>query len=402
MNNKKTLKLNTLIKQGETRSMETKLKKLLPIAGIVCGLCATLNAADNMQNGSSSMMQQGSDETRFREITPNAGPRVTNGADVFLTADFIYWTARQDGLAYAYTGADTTISSSLASSVPSKGTTYYPPRKFDPGFKVGVGLNLGHDGWDTYLEYTWFHSNHSNTQTSGSAAYQRLIPVFPVAFEGHISSNAFDVELLNYDSMKSSWKLRFNNFDLELGRNFYISQYLTLRPHVGLKGNWYTQNYHVTGTSPFLGDTALNFGYDYGATDYAKGRFKQSWWGVGIRAGMDTAWYFDKNWSIFGDWALSALWGRFNVSRKAQYGGDFGQTTSTVSTVLWNENSFHTVKGVAEFQLGLRFDYWFSDDDYHFGLSAAWEEQLWINQNQIARPGDLGFQGFTLKARFDF
>ncbi|NDE82432.1 MAG: hypothetical protein EB051_02290, partial [Chlamydiia bacterium] len=31
-------------------------------------------------------------------ITPPVSPRVTHGADIFISADFIYWYAQQDGL----------------------------------------------------------------------------------------------------------------------------------------------------------------------------------------------------------------------------------------------------------------------------------------------------------------
>ncbi len=382
--------------------MKTKLSKLLPVAGVVCGLCSTLNAADNMQHGSSSMMHQSSDETRFREITPNAGPRVTNGADVFLTADFIYWTVRQDGLRYAYCGVDVTTSSSTASSV-NQGQSFYPPTRFDPGFKVGAGLNLGHDGWDVYLEYTWFHSNHSNGATSGTASDQRLVPAFPIAWGSHSSSDVYDTDLLNFDRFAASYRMRFNNFDLELGRNYYISQYLTLRPHVGLKGNWYNVDYVVTAYGPRIGDTPVNSGgYGYDDILSARATIEQNWWGIGIRTGLDTAWYFDKNWSIFGDFAFSTLYGRFSTPRRDTLRGDFSSTTPVISTVGNVANSWHTVKSVAETQLGLRFDYWFSDDDYHFGLSAAWEIQSWINHGELRGGGDIGFQGFTLKARFDF
>ena len=34
----------------------------------------------------------------YQDVTPSAGPRVINGAGVFLTADYIYWTARQNNL----------------------------------------------------------------------------------------------------------------------------------------------------------------------------------------------------------------------------------------------------------------------------------------------------------------
>jgi len=39
-----------------------------------------------------------------RSVTPDAGPRVQNGYDLTTTVDFIWWKARQDGLAYATSG----------------------------------------------------------------------------------------------------------------------------------------------------------------------------------------------------------------------------------------------------------------------------------------------------------
>lgn len=384
--------------------MKTKLKKLLPVAGVVCGFSSLLNAAQDdksMQHQNQSMMRQNTqhtngDDTNFRQITPNAGPRVTNGADVFVTADFIYWTARQDSLAFAYTGVDPSVSDAVASPVDSRGTRYTAPRKYEPGFKVGLGLNLGHDGWDVFLEYTWFRSNNTDTATAGALPYQRLVPATVAV------PSSLNFDLLTVTNGTGSWRFRFNNFDLELGRNFYVSQYLTLRPHIGLKGNWINQYFDGTGTGFWFGDTPIDdLGYGYGSISSATINRSQKWWGVGIRSGIDTAWYFDKNWSIFGDFALSGLWGRFNTSAKATVVGTYGTPELGSSVPAWIGANYHTVKYVGEFQLGLRFDYWFSDDDYHFGLSAAWEVQSWINHNQMTFT-DLGLQGLTIKARFDF
>lgn len=139
--------------------MENKLGRFLSYAAMA--VCLTTGAyADQMEDQNDTQMNRSSsDAVNFREITPNAGPRVTNGVDVFITADFIYWTSREEGLAFARSGiAD--YSEAIALGNTKLGNTYYPKSKFSPGFKVGVGLNLGHDGWDTYLNYTWFH-NHS-------------------------------------------------------------------------------------------------------------------------------------------------------------------------------------------------------------------------------------------------
>ncbi|MEI8300478.1 MAG: Lpg1974 family pore-forming outer membrane protein, partial [Chlamydiota bacterium] len=166
-----------------------------------------------------------------------------------------------------------------------------------------------------------------------------------------------------------------------------------------LKGAWYNQHYYVNYSNFLEPDIAT----EVSAT---RMKIKQSFWGVGVRTGLDASWFFDKNWSLFGSTSLSALWGRFNVTRQ-----DFATTLphNVVYRTCDVRSDFHTIKPVAEFQLGLRYDYWFSDDDYHFGVQAAWEEQLWFNQNQFfelnqawGSNGDLGLQGFTIDFRFDF
>ena len=46
-----------------------------------------------------------SDDQIDHTITPNAGPRVAAGADIFITASFLWWTAHEDGLGYVGSGA---------------------------------------------------------------------------------------------------------------------------------------------------------------------------------------------------------------------------------------------------------------------------------------------------------
>lgn len=378
--------------------MNMKIRKLLPILAIACGFFTPLSA-DVTQNSDQMIHRSSSDEMHFREITPNAGPRVTNGIDVFITGDFIYWTARQDGLGYARSGVSD-FDTALTFGNASPGGTITPNFKFSPGFKAGIGLNLGHDGWDTYLNYTWLHSGHSSSVSTSNTDSAGYIPLWLPASIGSPNEHSFFIlnTFVNVGKASGRWALSFNNFDLDLGRNFYLSQYLTFRPHIGLKGSWYTQNYTVNYSNYLEPDIA-------NTVHSAKLHIKQTFWGIGVRTGLDASWYFDKNWSIFGDTSLSGLWGRFNTHRQ-DFATQIGGSTLTVVNTNFN---FHTVKPVIEFQLGLRYDYWFSDDEYHFGIEAAWEEQLWLNHNQFfdtlqgyGHHGDLILQGFTLDVRFDF
>ncbi len=377
--------------------MKSPLKKLLPLAGVIGCLSSSLLLAATQYGGHDSgsccpppkkpdpcnpcdPCNEVLDRTRvfagcdYREITPCAGPRVACGADLFVTVDFIYWRSGMDGLAYATTGNGANI----APANPGTGSVRHPDFGWDPGFKIGLGYNLGHDCWDIFAEYTYLRPSASD---SVSNTAQTLVSLW-----------SFDnVNTTPLASARGSWDLDFNVVDLELGRNYFISRYLTLRPHFGLKGTWMCNDF-ATSNVDFADNTIVN-------------RFTvgQDYWAVGLRTGLDTVWYFNKYFGIFGDFALSAIWGEFDVTRRER------ATTAGVITSQSNyNNDFYSLKEVFEIVLGLQGDIWFSDDSFHLGFNAGWEMQYWPDQNQYfklseeAAHGDLFFMGLTLGVRFDF
>ncbi|MBI3211392.1 MAG: MOMP family protein, partial [Simkania negevensis] len=292
-----------------------------------------------------------------------------NGIDAFITADYLFWTARVDGCGYAFTGA------ANGGANPPKGSVQHPDWEWKSGFKGGLGLDLPHDGWDLYCQYTYFHS-----QACDAAEGNTLQPLWNIGNTFSISPTS------TINQARVKWKLKFNAVDLELGRNYFISRFLTLRPHIGLKGSWQDQNYRVH-YQLAQGQSVLTMAS------------KQEFWGIGLRGGLKSGWYLNKNFSVYGDLAIGALWSQFSIDRQ-----DSG------STILLNtNNNFHTIKAILEFGLGLRAEIWAFEERYHFLLQAGWEEQIWINQNNLMKltfeessQGDLILQGFTIKARFDF
>ena len=71
------------------------MKRFIPkLAGLFCLLIVTCSASDEKINATHSPQP-------CDEITPDAGPRVSRGPNIYFTADFIYWLSRQDGLEYA-------------------------------------------------------------------------------------------------------------------------------------------------------------------------------------------------------------------------------------------------------------------------------------------------------------
>ena len=358
-------------------------------------------------------------------ITPAAGPRVNNGADFFVSADFIYWRMTQDESLFAFTGVQTNTATLNGSAdgayndVP-QGQFYSSGNDWAPGFKVGVGLNTSHDGWGVYAEYTWvrFDNSASVNQASFENADSTLIdPVSPIpeAFLGNVKSAT------------GRTTLSYNKINLEFGRNSHLSQYLTARPHAGITSVWLTN--HIRNTSGGTGNTAattpVTWG-PYGSTTTAQvdgfnvNNARSRNWGLGARAGFDFGWHFNKEWSIYSAFTGNAIWNRY--SSNTYTNAVQGTVTSVVgadasvsagdpvnkTTVSYGQQSGQSkINYVVESELGLCWKTFFYDDNYHFAAKIGWEMQDWINYMQTPDgttfiDADLMLHGLNVQLRFDF
>lgn len=337
------------------------------------------------------------------------------GVDFFITADFTWWKARQDGMEFAVTEpCNQGLTASGAVGVnrgcgallvdPPCGKVYNTHSNYKPGFKVGVGFDFCDWGWDMVFNYTWFRSDHhhhhhnTNTATPGSG----LLLMDAYWFVGMPFNQGPGI----YNEATSKWNLRMNVLDWEMGRKFWIGKHIMFRPYAGLKGVWNRQHLKNTYTG-YLGTVGnvLNGVPLDGYVDMF-GHIKND--GVGIRAGMDGAWHFSRGFSFIGNYALTALWQRFKVSRR-------DQVTNSANVELGYpvcvSDKHYMVTPVFEWMLGLKWEGWSCGDNYHYWIRAAWEEQVWMDQNRFIRlPGtakpsgdsDLSLQGLTLGIGFEF
>ena len=396
-----------------------KMKKhtlqILRYIALPCVLsCLSLNADDSsdaqmdsgMQSGDQKPFRETYDMVKMKEITPNAGPAVQGGLDVYVQADYILWHASEGGLAYVDNGGVYAAGvAATSNNTLSQGQVLAPHFKTRSGFKVGLGLDFNYDGWDLGATYTWLHSHASSDFAAPVNGTNKTLlgGNFLVTGTGGDTLLVVDVPTV---SGGADWRLHFNNIDLELGRNFFISSKLTLRPHFGLKGTWQTQNFDVAYNQAGTAYNVTTVGATTtSATELYEIAHKQHYWGLGVRTGVDTSWMFSRNWSLFGDWAIAALWGQFTDSRAdlSNVANSAGAAVLTNYTAMNLHSRTHQLNGVMELQFGLRYDYWFSDDEYRFRAAAGWENQLWFNQNHFyGLDGDLSLQGFTLNFRLDF
>lgn len=126
--------------------------------------------------------------------------------------------------------------------------------------------------------------------------------------------------------------------------------------------------------------------------------------------------------SIYGNAAISLLYGRFSVNQKetADYTLTIDETDVIVGTsqILKFQDSYSLGQAVTDLALGLMWEHNFKDV-WRLALNCGWEQHLFFTRNgywRVTRPGggdgfandfshergDLSFQGVTLGGRIDF
>ncbi len=326
-----------------------------------------------------------------RQITPPIIPNVSCGWNIEISADFIWWDTYIDGMQYGISNvADGGPFVPFGTSV-GRGTIANPNFKFEPGFKVGIGSSLGHDGWDIFANYTWLRNGNDLpshlTGTPGAGAIGPFkIPTFPNS-GGELAESA-----------AASFSQSTNVLDVELGRAFFISRHLILRPFTGLKGAWIQNNLRCD--YRFIPDPFSNAG-DPTVFNVVGGssKFVQSMGGVGIRSGLNTDWLIWRNLGIYANFACTLLWSDFHAREK-----DYTETTNLGITV--NLNTLQTVRKVnpvLEAGLGISYVMWNCDNSYRFQFQLGWEEQVWFDFNQIrVANNNMSLHGLTGNFNFTF
>lgn len=366
----------------------------MPLAGILCaGLLTTSVSADQSKHQANKHYgtQKNNEYQRdsFKMITPEAGPKVTNGMDFFVSANYIYWRMnklQESGTLDVTSGTQTNTPNMNDGA--DQGTSWQPNNDWGSGFKVAIGTDTSHDGFDVRAAYTW----------------NRFQP-----------SSSFNVEYLNNTNVVNALQLlaqlnnrvdldfRYNKVDLELGRNFKLSPRLELRPHVGLTGAWNRTDYTVrqnAGDVTIL-DSDLTTGTlrYWGVPGTVVGTGRNNTWGIGLRTGFNYFWMFMKEFGIYSDVNANALWMSRNAASSATVTNSVTGTSTVVSNYRNVGNDGHMVHWVTEFELGLRYQAMFSDDNYGLMAQIGWEAQNWLNWT-VGK--DLTFQGLNVKLRFDF
>ncbi len=361
--------------------MGLKMKKLWPaLATSFLSLSAQLFGVDDMQVRNLENRVSALEQRRGANgmINPPARPVVKNGTDLWLQAEALYWHATEDGLAYAIKNHGTR---SLDGRV--KNIDY----KWDWGFRVGAGLNLPHDGWDALLNWTWFRAHE--TEHKKAEHHEDLFQTVTSDFHNDVSE-----EFVSKAGGKTS--LHTNFLDFELGREFFVSKWLTLRPFMGARGAWINRNFKVEYKNRHHRGFEVN--------SHMHNRFR----GGGLRGGLNTQWGLGSGWSFYGDIGLALIYGNQRIhmhqdKEKSDY------------RIAHAHNVWTLVRPMTDLGVGIRWDHLFNCDEYRIRFQLGWEQHdligfekdmIFINKRDggkfLQNGGDLALSGVSFQARLDF
>jgi hypothetical protein len=323
----------------------------------------------------------------------------------YVSADFIYWVADEQGNNFASTGAAIRVPGTtdpntglVPGLITGGGNLYSPEFKIKPGFKVAVGGTLMHNEWNIFAEYTYLYSNAKNSVSSDNLN-TGILPLFSYAPNNAILASTTYATTSGatgfVSSASASWLLHFNNINFEVEKNFLIYKDLVLHPHFGLQGSWQIEHFNAL----YVVNSTTSLSTVNGSNSL---KFEQKFWGVGPRIGLDGTWQCCNHFGLFANTGLSALWSRFN-DHATSY--DTNATAGYTNVEISNQyNRFNTLIPVTQLLIGAQTD-WTFNDRYRFLLQAGWETQMWFFMNQHSSTIadiSLNLQGFTLRAALDF
>ncbi len=307
-------------------------------------------------------------------INPPERPVLKKGCDLWVRAELLLWKAQEDNLTYCTTGASPTHFEEVLQ---------HPEPQIQWGYRLDAGYNTPHDGWDLEMQYTQMRNTGrgSSERHGGQAVFPTLIPDESFVLPGNIKNS------------KGKWKVKLNQVDFVLGREYATGEFLTLRPYGGARSTWIYQTFNAF--------------YRYHHPHNKQDIFQKShFWGFGFVGGLTTNWKLGWNLSLYGDVGYSLLFGFFDVGQK----GKIEQST------LWSfDRSFRSGKSVLDVDLGIKWAKLFAEGDWAMTFKIGYEYHLYFSQNQFllgqgspgfqqtqTPGGDLAYQGVIFSGQFDF
>jgi hypothetical protein len=383
------------------------MKKIF-ISTILLGACAHLCAG--VDNTQITELKKQIDEISTVTAAGNVGVRTApDRADIKghgwnLSVDVLYWQTKVQNSFFC-----TTVDGLVDS--PRNYTQIRNYIKFDWawGFKVGAGYNFEHDDFDSRAEYTYFRNTAKGSVGPLALPSGILSPFitdnYQLTYDSFQDYTADYVTIQYAEQAREDLKNAYNDVFIDLGRAFFLSKCLSIRPSLGVEATWFS----FKGNVNYTGGNSVEF--DFNPVRNVDGTF----WGglgsgalkkssslksvgVGPRLGLDTKYHLCNGFSIYGNGNGALLYTYFQQNSKTTY-------TLQPNNQKILVNNFHSVIPTAKIDIGIRYDSNISCDTQRIGIALGYESVYYwdtYGYSTIKGYNGVGMYGANLKVRWDF
>jgi len=297
----------------------------------------------------------------FGAKTATAGAMLDDPYHVTLGIGAVYQSAILGSTEFAYTENDTAV------SYPVEGDLKEAKDNWSWGINAFVGYNFDHDGYDMKITNSYFDTSASSTANAGFGG-----AVVPLRASTYIVDETSETSFTNCSESKSQLSITYDLLGLELGRDFYVSQYLAIRPFIGLLSSWMWLENNIS----YSGGEELTVNSVY-VEDHS------NWWGIGPQFGLNSEYGLGGGFSIFADTKGALTYGRFRVYHTE----DFSGTANPEAEV---KAYGHRIVPYVQAVLGVSYEFTTDNNKNHFLLRAGYNTQYFFGANQMLRPSNNG------------
>ena len=223
------------------------------------------------------------------------------GSNWNLGLSLLYWQAGTCGTDFAY-GKQNPVT-----SFPAKGSVRDVHSKWNWGYKVSLGYNIEHDGWESNLCYTDFSGTGSDKIISG--CNDNVVPLL-----GAYTLPSPNGIFAFCSEAKSQTEMHFRTLFWDLARDFFVSDCLSIRPFTALEAAWINtkQSTRYTGGDPQA--PVLGLG-----DDLVHVKESCTFKGLGPVMGLGANWYIGRGVSIYNEFTIGMLYGKLQLSHSERY-----------------------------------------------------------------------------------
>ena len=329
-----------------------------------------------------SKLEQQMKETRMHSVYGNTGANTASATPSihrygpFLSVDMLYWKPFIGGTEFAY------IDNEFPVAAPFYGNVVQFNFDWQFGFRTALGYQFTNPDWDIsgiFTRVKFHQTKHENKPLSASG-----LP-----------------DVTDETSAEGKWSTSFNVLDLDLARAYFLRPRFSIHPRIGVRTAWIKQHDHMEYSNASNNRSNLLV-------------FNNSTSGVGLLAGSGLHWHWSSQWSLFGNFIASLIYGKIEVGAKSV---NFFPTLAMYALPRPSDPlnvSADTYKVLPNTSLDIGLQWEMSWSAVRLSMAAGYEFQYWWRQNQQLQldngttyswqrhSEDLGFQGIKFNAGLDF